>query len=115
MDIQSITAPSAARISSQPVVRVRPTDAQTAVQATPPVAVPADANAIKQAAVELNNMLKSLTSAIEFTVDTRSEKIVVHIVDSETNEEIRQIPSEEMMTLARSIERMSSLLIKSKA
>jgi flagellar protein FlaG len=102
MSIQFNTAPSATAPVPKP-----------ASQAMPARAV--DTEAIKQAATAVNDILKTLASVIEFTVDTRSEKIVVHIVDSQTGKVIRQIPTEDMLALSRSIDQMASLLMKSKA
>jgi flagellar protein FlaG len=101
MSIQFNMAPSATAAVSKP-----------ASQAMPARTV--DTEAIKQAATAVNDILKTLASVIEFTVDTRSEKIVVHIVDSQTGKVIRQIPTEDMLALSRSIDQMASLLMKSK-
>jgi len=42
------------------------------------------------------------------------KKIVVRIVDSQTNEVIRQMPSEEMIAISKSLDQMSGWLIKQK-
>jgi flagellar protein FlaG len=41
--------------------------------------------------------------------------MVVKVVDTETDQVIRQIPSEEMLAIARNIDRLQGLLVKQEA
>jgi flagellar protein FlaG len=89
--------------------------APTQPRATPPTQAPLSSDALRQVASQINNFLKSSSSNLQFMVDGDTRKVVVRIVDSETNELIRQIPSEEMLAISKSLDRMSGLLIKQKA
>ncbi len=51
--------------------------------------------------------------ALEFQVD--QGETVVRVVDRETKQLVRQIPSEEMIAIRRAIDRVQGILIRSKA
>ena len=91
-------------------------------QPAPPPAQPASsqppqlsAEAARQAAREINDYIKSSSANVEFTVDSESDRVVVRVVDSANNQTIRQIPSEEMLAISHSLDKMAGLLIKQKA
>ena len=67
------------------------------------------------AARQINDFLKSSSAGLEFKVDSSSKRVVVRIVDSETGQVIRQIPTEEMLAIAQSLERVPGVLIEQKA
>jgi flagellar protein FlaG len=48
-------------------------------------------------------------------VDKDTGKTVIKIVDSQTNQVIRQIPSEELLAIARNLDRVEGLLLKQRA
>ena len=52
---------------------------------------------------------------IQFSIDDEFGKMTVKIVDRQTKEVIRQIPSREMMEIARDLERFQGLFVKQKA
>lgn len=54
-------------------------------------------------------------SDINFSVDESSGVRVVKIIDRNSNEVIRQMPSEEAVALARALDKLQGLLIKDKA
>lgn len=71
---------------------------------------------MKQVVDNINKALKQSARNLEFIVDTDTEKPVVKVVDSETGDVIRQIPSEEMLSITRAIdEAQGSLLLKQTA
>lgn len=63
-------------------------------------------DAVKKAVEEGNSFLQVIRRNLEFKVDEATDKLVVKIVDSESGELVRQIPSEEMLAF---IERMQEL------
>ncbi len=83
-------------------------DAAVAVVAT----YAADQSQIKKALEEANRMMKSLGGSLEFNIDQQTGKTVVRIMDTSTNQLIRQIPSEEMLAIAKSLDKLQGLLIK---
>jgi len=76
---------------------------------------PASAAAAQQAAALINEFLKSSAANVEFTVDAASDHVIVRVVDSETHQLIRQMPTEETLAISRALDRMSGLLIKQEA
>jgi flagellar protein FlaG len=54
-------------------------------------------------------------SSLEFSVDTDTNRIVVKVVDNETRELVRQIPMEEMLVLAKAMNQLQGLLLRTKA
>ena len=48
-------------------------------------------------------------------MDDSTGKTVIKVVDSSTHELIRQIPSEEMLEIARALDRLQGLLVHQKA
>ena len=50
---------------------------------------------------QLNGYLQETHRGLRFSIDDSSGRTIVRVVDTETNEVIRQIPSEEMLTLIR--------------
>lgn len=61
---------------------------------------------VKKAADEGNALLQSVRRNLQFTVDDSTQELVVKIVDSNSGELVRQIPSEEMLAF---IARMQEL------
>ena len=47
-------------------------------------------------------------------VDSESDRVVVRIVDTQTKQTIRQIPSEEMLAISKSLDQLTGLLIQQK-
>ncbi len=70
---------------------------------------------VKQAVQEINSMMESLSRGLQFFVDEGSEQTVVKVIDKQTEEVIRQIPSEETLAIAKSLDQMLGRLIEEKA
>lgn len=70
---------------------------------------------VDQAVRQMNDMLQTLSQKLEFSVDKETDAFVVKVVDKDTKELIRQIPSEEMLELAKALGKLQGLLIKDKA
>ncbi|MDN5882467.1 MAG: flagellar protein FlaG [Nitrosospira sp.] len=54
-------------------------------------------------------------STLEFSVDPETGRAVVKIIDSATQDLVRQIPMEEMLDLARSLDQIKGLLLHAEA
>ena len=61
---------------------------------------------IEEVVIDLNSAIQNVQRNLAFTVDKELEEIVVNITDRNTDEVIRQIPSEEFLDLARNIQEM---------
>ena len=58
---------------------------------------------VEQAVQQLESYLNDSQRQLQFKVDSGSGRTIVRVVNPDTGELIRQIPSEEMLTLARAI------------
>ncbi|HTD06444.1 flagellar protein FlaG [Undibacterium sp.] len=98
------TATGTAKTAAAPAVPVsavqQPEQPPTAEQLT---------NALK----EINKTVAS--QGIEFSVDSDSHRTVVKIVDRQTNQLIRQIPTKEALEIAKDLDNWHGLLINQKA
>ena len=70
---------------------------------------------LDQAVKAVNEFVKPFNNALNFSVDQESKTTVVKVIDQSTKEVIRQIPSEEMLALAKALDTMKGLLIQQKA
>ncbi len=61
---------------------------------------------VKQAAEEGNSILQATQRNLQFKVDDATKEVVVKIVDSESGELVRQIPSEEMLAFIRRMQEL---------
>jgi flagellar protein FlaG len=74
----------------------------TAAVAREPAPAPTVEN-VRAAAKQIESYLKSNGRALEFRVDSDTRQLVVTVRDPETGETIRQIPTEEVLQLARTL------------
>lgn len=71
---------------------------------------------LAEAVKEINTKLQARSQNIEFSVDSDNQRTIVKVVDQSTNEILRQIPSEEVLEIAKVIDQaLQGLLIKQKA
>ena len=65
---------------------------------------------VQRAAETINRQLQTVAPNLRFSVDEDTGKTVVRVVDTDTGETIRQVPSEEVLAISRSIDRLQGLL-----
>ncbi|MDX1250734.1 MAG: flagellar protein FlaG [Gammaproteobacteria bacterium] len=70
---------------------------------------------ITKAVSYLNDYIQSYRRDLQFSVDDDSGRIVVKVIDKETREVIRQIPSEEALQLAKRMEQSNGMLLQAQA
>lgn len=103
---------SAFQPSPQPVQNAhRPPPASSESEPAPK----ASPHEVTQAAKQVEKFVQSMSSDLKFTVDESSGVSVVKVVDRATQELIRQIPSEEMLTIAKALDRLQGLLVRQQA
>jgi flagellar protein FlaG len=66
---------------------------------------------LEQAVGEVNAALQLRSVGLRFEVDADTERLVVKVVDRDSGELIRQIPSEEALRIARVLGRAPGLLM----
>jgi flagellar protein FlaG len=114
------TAPTITSANSGPSIR---SDAQViaAVVATPikPSGV-AEASqpsreVVAKAAEQLQSFVQSMGRNLSFSVDETSGYNIVRVVNPDTGELIRQLPSEELLKISRDFQRLNNVLVSQSA
>ncbi len=95
---------SAARPAGSAAVK----DAASGAQPAPP---PETEESVRAAVAAINRAAKALNNSVQLDLDSDSGRAVVRVIDSETGQLIRQIPSEEVLELRRALDRIAGLLI----
>lgn len=70
---------------------------------------------VEDAVKRIADFVAPTQSEISFSIDDVSGVQVVKIMDSQSNEVIRQFPSKEAIEIARALDKLQGLLIKDKA
>lgn len=97
----------APRAPSREPVRTPPPES-----AAPPKPSPEQ---VRQAVQEIQKVVEPVAQNLQFMVDKETGKTVVRVVDATTKEVIRQIPTEEVLSIAKAIDRLQGLLLRQKA
>lgn len=103
--------PAATRGNAAPAAEAVAKSAAQPAQQTAPI----DPQQVQQAVEKLKMAMPSKANALQFSLDDQTGKTVVRVVDTETGELIRQIPSEELMEIARALDKMQGMLLKQSA
>jgi flagellar protein FlaG len=70
---------------------------------------------VKQAVSDLNQSSQTKSQGLEFSVDNDSKRTIVRVIDQTTKEVLRQMPSQEALDIAKSLDTTKGLLIKQTA
>jgi flagellar protein FlaG len=108
----------------QPVVQqpVR-SDAEVVAQVANTIIKPSNVDAASQptrevvakAAADIQQFVQSMGRNLSFSVDEVSGYHVVRVVNPSTGELVRQLPSEELLKIARDFERLNNVLVSQRA
>jgi flagellar protein FlaG len=104
---------------------VQPTPAATALRRPPggaperaPDRVPPEAASVATDPAEVdaaitaaNQAVQSVATNLKFEKDSASGKTVVRVIDSETQQVLRQMPSEEMLAMSKALDRLHGLMV----
>ena len=64
---------------------------------------------------DLNKLVRDLQRELQFSVDRESGETVIKVVDRETDEVLRQIPSDEVMRLRKRLEEAAGVIFHDSA
>lgn len=70
---------------------------------------------LKQATDQLNRAIQLTANNLQFAIDKSTGIHVVKVVDTQTNEVIRQFPSEDILAMAKALDQWQGLLVREKA
>lgn len=110
------SSPPDARTQSATEV-VKPAAEPVAVQTKAVQAANAATNSdrVKESVSKINKTIQALARDLQFTVDEDTQMSVVKVIDTQTKDVIRQIPSEEVLAIAKALDKVQGLLFKEKA
>jgi len=93
--------------------QIKPGGTEQTKESTPPAAV--DRQELERALENVRRVVEPVAHNLQFVVDEDTGRTVVKVVDGATDEVIRQIPSEEILSIAKALDKLSGLLIEQKA
>jgi flagellar protein FlaG len=70
---------------------------------------------LADAVAQVNAFTQPIAKDLQFAIDKGSGKVVVKVVDAATNQVLTQIPSEEMLEIAKAVGKLQGLLVKNTA
>ncbi|MEG2029439.1 MAG: flagellar protein FlaG [Janthinobacterium sp.] len=122
MDIQATgsATPAPARIAAPHTAPAAPAAKAGATAAPDAAAVDKaspepDLKDVRQAVSDINKAMQFMSRELEFSVDTDSQRTVVKIIDQQTKEVIRQMPTAEALEIGKALEKVQGLLIRQTA
>lgn len=74
-----------------------------------------DAEKLNEVATELTDMMSMMRKGLAFKVDDQSGRPIVTVLDRDTGDIIRQMPTEEALALAEKLSEVTGLLMKTEA
>ena len=108
MDSVQVSATTASSTASQ-------TASVQTVNAVQQTSTPPSMEQLKQAVDEINKSMQASSRGLQFSIDKDIQQTVVKVVDQQTKEVIRQIPSEEAIVIAKSIDQYVGNLVNKTA
>lgn len=112
-----VNAPAGPLGTAQPAQRAAMPAGQTAANVQPGTAR-AEKEPTPELAgqvAELNDLLKGTWVSLRIDIDKESRHVVTTVVDRDTGDVIRQIPSEEFLRVSRAMNKLQGLLVSQKA
>lgn len=109
------TGPRAAGARSADAARTAPSGAPTAAGSRPDVREPARPEDLQRALEEVQSAINVVANDLRFSFDEDTGRTLVKIVDRETDEVIKQIPSEELVQISKALDKLQGLLVKQEA
>ncbi len=106
---------SGSAIAPQAIKTAAPAESHNPVTPTASVAQAASKEQISKAVESINKSIQVVAQNIEFSVDHDSKQVIVKVIDQQTKQVLRQIPNEEILEIAKSLDKLQGLLIKQTA
>lgn len=106
-------APTVSRGSTQeavPLLAASGNNVTTGGESLPPVPPPEPVVDVDRAVARLNELMSGNRRSLRFQVDQDAGRTVITVINPQTKEVIRQIPPEELLSIARSLEQLGALI-----
>ena len=108
---KTTTLPQQNSIQTEKVNSVGNTQATQAV--TEKAALPVQE--IEKITQHLNDLMKDLKVGLNFEINKNDGQIIIKVVDTETKQVIRQIPSEESLHLRKTLDSTQGVILRTEA
>ena len=121
MDIQQISSTPSGNYTQVPAADApsvverqvaSPVDTVAAIRPAPPVP---DLEQVSQAVQKINKNLQAQGQGLEFSIDQDSNRTVVKVIDQQTKEVLRQMPTVEALEIAKALDSAKGMLIRQQA
>ena len=110
-EVRSMTAQASASRAPAPGPQA-PRATVTVLTPGRPEAIPqVDSHQLRVAVEDIEKNVRYVQRSLQFSVDQRSGRTVITVVDKATNEVIRQIPPDEIHAIAERIENIAGLFV----
>lgn len=128
--VDSIPSSAAAAAMGVPAATPAPVRPESAVQVTGVSGGRNGGNATEQGATgqysgssasledafeEINAAMQAWNTGMRFEIDEDTQRLVVSVIDTQTGDVLRQIPSEEVLHIAKMIAQFQGNLVRTKA
>jgi flagellar protein FlaG len=125
INVNSAASSGAMQSGGTPQVIAQPkrSDAEVVSQVASTVIKPSNIDATSQptrevvakAAADIQQFVQSMGRNLSFSVDETTGYNVVRVVNPNTGELVRQLPSEELLKIARDFQRLNNVLVSQRA
>jgi flagellar protein FlaG len=75
----------------------------------------ADPIQLSQAVNQINQIVQSVNPGVEFTIENGSNAVIVKVLDVQSQEVIRQFPSEAAIGIAQALDNLQGVLLQHKS
>ena len=96
-------------------VETRPENVQQTGNAQEQTQRVPSAGELQKALEEVEKAVAPMAQSLQFSLDKDSGRTVLKVMDTDTNEVIRQIPTEEVLAISKAVDKLKGLLIKQQA
>lgn len=112
MNIPPVGTPITTKLEERQVAQTEQAGAVAAVAKPAQAAgVKASREDLDAAVKKINDSMPASAQSLQFSIDEDSKDIVVKVIDQSTKEVVRQIPTQEALDIAKSLDKMRGLLI----
>jgi flagellar protein FlaG len=120
MDITQVSSTVAQFVAHAPNSPTSTVTPQASAPAPAPAAPESDSSQVSaaqlsQAVNQINQIVQSINPGVEFTVDGVTGPVVVKVMDVQSQEVIRQFPSQAALSIAQALDNLQGVLLQHKS
>lgn len=112
--LKHVVGEQPAQLSKEPLSMAHDESSDTTLLRNPE-ATETERDSLEEAVSNLEDFTQSIQRSLSFSINEHTGRTVVEVTDKATGEVIRQLPSEDALRLAESLEEMRSLLFTAQA